>query len=69
MEHIGPLLTDEERSRRWTVMMVTVGLLVGFKNDAIGFIAGMLCHWSYDIPKWWEKARSRWSEGRLRLRD
>ncbi|KAJ5510557.1 hypothetical protein N7453_002660 [Penicillium expansum] len=51
-QHIGPLLTDEERSRRWTVMMVTVGLLVGFKNDAIGFIAGMLCHWSYDIPKW-----------------
>ncbi|CAI7602689.1 unnamed protein product [Penicillium crustosum] len=69
VEHIGPVLTDEERSRRWTVMMVTVGLLVGFKNDAIGFIAGMLCHWSYDIPKWWEKARSRWSEGRLRLRD
>ncbi|KAJ5592687.1 hypothetical protein N7537_009591 [Penicillium hordei] len=69
MEQIGPLLTDEERTRRWTVMMVTVGLLVGFKNDAIGFIAGMLCHWSYDIPEWWEKARSRWSEGRLRLRD
>ncbi|EKV04205.1 Sulfate transporter, putative [Penicillium digitatum] len=68
-QHIGPLLTDEERSRRWTVMMVTVGLLVGFKNDAIGFIAGMLCHWSYDVPKWWEKAHSRWSEGRLRLRD
>ncbi|KAJ5801141.1 uncharacterized protein N7518_003209 [Penicillium psychrosexuale] len=68
-QHIGPMLTDEERSRRWIVMMVTVGLLVGFKNDAIGFIAGMLCHWSYDIPKWWEQARSRWSEGRLRLRD
>jgi MFS superfamily sulfate permease-like transporter len=68
-QHLGPVLTDEERSRRWTVMMVTVGLLVGFKNDAIGFIAGMLCHWSYDIPKWWEQARSRWSEGRLRLRD
>ncbi|KAJ5372412.1 hypothetical protein N7517_004418 [Penicillium concentricum] len=68
-QHIGPVLTDEERSRRWTVMMVTVGLLVGFKNDAVGFIAGMLCHWSYEIPEWWEKARSRWSEGRLRLRD
>ena len=67
-QHLGPVLTDEERKRRWTVMMVTVGLLVGFKNDAIGFIAGMLCHWAYDIPAWWEKARSRWSEGRLRLR-
>lgn len=67
-QHLGPVLTDEERKRRWTVMMVTVGLLVGFKNDAIGFIAGMLCHWAYSIPAWWEKARSRWSEGRLRLR-
>lgn len=67
-QHLGPVLTDEERKRRWTIMMVTVGLLVGFKNDAIGFIAGMLCHWAYELPKWWEKARSRWSEGRLRLR-
>jgi MFS superfamily sulfate permease-like transporter len=67
-QHLGPVLTDEERKRRWTVMMVTVGLLVGFKNDAVGFIAGMLCHWAYEIPGWWEKGRSRWTEGRLRLR-
>lgn len=67
-QHLGPVLTDEERKRRWTVMMVTVGVLVGFKNDAVGFIAGLLAHWAYDIPKWWEKARSSWSEGRLRLR-
>lgn len=67
-QHLGPVLTDEERKRRWTVMMVTVGLLVGFKNDAVGFIAGMLAHWAYEVPGWWEKGRSRWSEGRLRLR-
>lgn len=67
-QHLGPVLTDEERKRRWTVMMITVGLLVGFKNDAVGFIAGMLCHWAYDIPTWWENGRTRWSEGRLRLR-
>lgn len=67
-QHLGPVLTDEERKRRWTVMMVTVGLLVGFKNDAVGFIAGMLAHWAYQIPSWWEQGRSRWSEGRLRLR-
>ncbi|KAJ5914438.1 hypothetical protein N7504_003321 [Penicillium tannophilum] len=66
-QHIGPVLTDEERKRRWTVMMVTVGLLVGFKNDAIGFIAGMLCHAAYELPTWWEKARTRWSEGRVQL--
>jgi hypothetical protein len=68
-QHLGPILTDEERSRRWTVMMVTVGMLVGFKNDAIGFIAGIVCHCAYELPGWWEKARSRSSEGRLRLRD
>lgn len=67
-EQLGPVCTDEERKRRWTVMMVTVGLLVGFKNDAIGFIAGMLCHWAYDLPGLWEKTQSRWSQGRLRLR-
>ncbi|KAJ5094829.1 hypothetical protein N7456_010690 [Penicillium angulare] len=67
-QHLGPVLTDEERKRRWTVMMVTVGLLVGFKNDAIGFIAGMLCHCAYELPTWWENARARWSEGSLRLR-
>ncbi|KAJ5820019.1 hypothetical protein N7474_005610 [Penicillium riverlandense] len=59
----GP--SDAERKRRWTVMMVTVGLLVGFKNDAIGFIAGMLCHWAYEVPAWWEKRRNR--EGLLHL--
>jgi xanthine/uracil permease len=66
-QHIGPVLTDEERKRRWTVMMVTVGVLIGFKNDAVGFLAGLLTHWAYDIPKWWEKCRARWSEGRLHL--
>lgn len=44
-------LTDEERKRRWTVMLVTAGLLVAFKNDAIGFLAGMCCHWSYTLPE------------------
>lgn len=39
-----------ERKRRWTTMIVTSGLLVAFKNDAIGFIAGMLCYWSYKLP-------------------
>ncbi|KAJ5753920.1 uncharacterized protein N7511_008073 [Penicillium nucicola] len=68
-QHLGPILTDEERNRRWTIMMVTVGMLVGFKNDAIGFIAGILCHCAYELPGWWERIRSRWSEGSLRLRD
>lgn len=44
-------ITDEERKQRWTVMLVTAGLLVAFKNDAIGFLAGMCCHWSYRLPR------------------
>ncbi|KAJ5884837.1 hypothetical protein N7495_009347 [Penicillium taxi] len=66
-ERIGLLLTEEERKRRWTVMMVTVGLLVGFKNDAVGFIAGMLCHYAYELPGWLDKAHRRWFPSRLRL--
>lgn len=65
--HNGGMLTDDERKRRWTVMMVTVGLLVGFKNDAIGFVAGMLCHWAYKVPGIYERVKSRWSEGQIRV--
>ena len=43
-------LDEAERKKRWTVMLVTAGLLLAFKNDAIGFVAGMLCHWSYELP-------------------
>ncbi|KAJ9210992.1 hypothetical protein DTO166G4_7384 [Paecilomyces variotii] len=64
---IGPILTDYERKKRWTVMIVTVGLLVGFKNDAIGFVAGMLCHWSYQLPALFTKIRERLTYGRLRV--
>ena len=53
-------LDDAERKRRWTVMLVTAGLLLAFKNDAIGFIAGMCCHWSYWLHA--RLARSRTSQ-------
>lgn len=61
---IGPVLSDDERKQRYTVMFVTIGFLVGFKNDAVGFIAGMLCHWSFQIPNY---LHSRRREGRIRL--
>lgn len=44
-----PALTSEEKKQRWTVMLVTAGVLVAFKNDGIGFVAGLLCHWSYHL--------------------
>jgi hypothetical protein len=57
-------LSDEERRQRWTVMFMTVGGLLAFKNDAVGFAAGMLCHWTYQYQSsglWasWKGKRSR----------
>lgn len=40
-------LREDERGERWMVMIMTVGTLLAFKNDALGFAAGMLCHWTY----------------------
>ena len=40
-------LSDEERTQRWTVMFMTIGGLLAFKNDGVGFIAGMLWHCVY----------------------
>lgn len=52
-------LSDEERSQRWTIMLTTVGGILAFKNDAVGFMAGMLCHWTYQSSKIWRGTRRR----------
>lgn len=44
-------LSDEERTERWTVMFMTIGCLLAFRNDGVGFLAGMLCHWAYRSSK------------------
>ena len=66
-EEQGSVLGESERKRRWTVMMVTVGLLVGFKNDAIGFVAGMLCHWIYFLPTVNLDGNRNWGRRRIQL--
>ena len=58
-------LDEAERKRRWTVMLITAGLLLAFKNDAIGFVAGMCCHWSYELPMLITRLRHRARPGRL----
>ncbi|KAJ8606940.1 hypothetical protein MRB53_040605 [Persea americana] len=58
-------LDDKERTERWTVMMVTVAGLLAFKNDAIGFMAGLLWHWSLRLPSAWQN----WRGTRIRLPD
>lgn len=52
-------LSEEERMERWMVMFFTVGGLLAFKNDGVGFLAGMLCHWSYETTR---KVRVRHEE-------
>ena len=52
-------LTEQERKRRWAVMFMTVAGILAFKNDAIGFSAGMLCHWSFQWQEILEERRSR----------
>lgn len=53
-------LDDREKTERWYVMLVTAALLLAFKNDAVGFIAGLLTHWSIKAPEHWR----RWRDGR-----
>ncbi len=52
-------VSEEERSERWTVMMVTTAGLLAFRNDAVGFLAGMLCFWTYRLADYWEKRKER----------
>ena len=42
-------LDERERKERWMVMLVTVAALLTFKNDAVGFIAGLAWHWGFEI--------------------
>jgi MFS superfamily sulfate permease-like transporter len=64
-------LPDHERVARWTVMLVTTAGILAFKNDAVGFIAGMLCYFSYGLSQRfaeWRGTRSRDSEAQPLLR-
>ncbi|KAL8666364.1 MAG: hypothetical protein Q9168_007504 [Polycauliona sp. 1 TL-2023] len=64
----GAELTQEMRSRRWTIMFITAGGILTFKNDAVGFVAGMLCHCSYQLHDRYVAGRLQ-REGTIRLGD
>jgi len=55
---------EQERRDRWMVMLITVAGCLAFKNDAIGFLAGLIWHWSLRFPAWYESMR----HGSIRLR-
>jgi hypothetical protein len=40
-------------------MFMTIGGLLAFKNDGVGFIAGMLCHFVYQLSNTWTEWGSR----------
>jgi hypothetical protein len=39
------------------VLLVTVAAILTFKNDAVGFIAGLVWHWGFQAAKKLEEAR------------
>ena len=61
-------LTDEERKRRWTIMLFTVAGILAFRNDAVGFVAGMLCFWSFQLIDNWEDG-TLFQRGQIHLAD
>ncbi|RGP79159.1 sulfate transporter [Fusarium longipes] len=42
-------LSEDERLERWTVMLMTTAGILAFRNDAVGFLAGMICHGAYRL--------------------
>lgn len=52
-------VSEEERLERWTVMLMTTAGILAFRNDAVGFLLGMLCHWSYQLSRRFTSWRSR----------
>lgn len=57
-------VSDQERMERWTVMFMTIGGLLAFKNDGVGFVAGMLCHFTYRSEEAWTSVASLWRKRR-----
>ncbi|KAI8935397.1 hypothetical protein NX059_007978 [Plenodomus lindquistii] len=58
----GKLVKDlDERTRkeRWMVMLVTVVALLTFKNDAVGFVMGLIWHCGFKVGRRVEEWRER----------
>ncbi|KZZ88704.1 sulfate transporter [Ascosphaera apis ARSEF 7405] len=64
---VQPLIKDDERRERWNVMLATMSMLLAFKNDGIGFLAGMTCHWAYQISGIIDMMNRYLEQGRIRL--
>ncbi|KAL5418341.1 hypothetical protein PMIN03_001063 [Paraphaeosphaeria minitans] len=56
-------LGETERKERFMVMLVTVATLLAFRNDAVGFIAGLVWHFGFKAARRVEELLER-REGR-----
>ncbi|KAJ4989506.1 sulfate transporter [Stagonosporopsis vannaccii] len=57
-------LDERERRERYMVMLVTVAAILAFKNDAVGFITGLVWHWGFQGARKLEAWREE-RDGRL----
>ncbi|KAL1801449.1 hypothetical protein ACET3X_001791 [Alternaria dauci] len=58
-------LDERDRKDRWMVMLVTVAALLTFKNDAVGFISGLVWHWGFVAARRIEDRRTGRTEGHV----
>ncbi|KAF2874449.1 hypothetical protein BDV95DRAFT_566198 [Massariosphaeria phaeospora] len=58
-------LDERERKERYMVMLITVAALLAFRNDAVGFIAGLLWHAGLKAVRLHEE----WREGQGGIRN
>ncbi|KAK3054521.1 hypothetical protein LTR09_004250 [Extremus antarcticus] len=49
---------EEESRDRYMVMLITAAGCLAFKNDAIGFFAGLLWHWGLRAPELYDRLTS-----------
>jgi len=61
------ILGEEERNKRFTVMLVTVAGIIAFRNDAVGFCVGLAWHICVNAENIWNDRRS-WTFNWKRLR-
>lgn len=71
---------DREKSERFMVLLVTFSTILAFRNDAVGFLAGLMWHWGFKIAHkvedwrdqstgrpFWRRVNHRYGESRRLL--
>ena len=48
---------NRDKKDRWMVMLITAAGCLAFKNDAVGFIAGLIWHWAPKTSVWLQRNR------------